>query len=160
LILTYFVLLFPILYPSFPTVFRDIALGMDPYSAKRHALYQPRGPTEYEVDYPTSSDAHPIQTIDELQTSWYGGVLGIDVPETTHESNEGNISFLPATQPAKRIRIEPEETLIPIELRTEVFALLSGASLDDFLEIRHFLQRPSQASSRLTSKLMYAHQVE
>jgi hypothetical protein len=114
---------------------------MDPYSARRHALYQPKGPAEYEFDYGTSSDPHQIQQIEEPKTSWYVGALGIDIPEGAHESHDGNISFLPATQPAKRLRIESEDSLIPMEVRTEVFALLSGATLDEFLEIRNFLQR-------------------
>jgi hypothetical protein len=115
--------------------------AMDPYSARRHALYQPRGPAGYEFDYGTNPDPQKIQQIEEPKTSWYGGALGIDFPETTHESHDGNIPFLPATQPAKRIRIESVDSLIPMEVRTEVFALLSGACLDEFLEIRNFLQR-------------------
>jgi len=71
--------------------------------------------------------------------------LGIDIPETTHEGHDGNIPFLPATQPAKRMRIESDDSLVPMEVRTEVFALLSGASLDEFLEIRNFLQKTSHA---------------
>jgi len=118
---------------------------MDPYSARRHALYQPRGPAEYEFDYATSSEPQQIQKIEDSKTSWYGGPLGIDIPETTHEGHDGNIPFLPATQPAKRMRIESDDSLVPMEVRTEVFALLSGASLDEFLEIRNFLQKTSHA---------------
>jgi hypothetical protein len=114
---------------------------MDPYSARRHALYQPRGPAEYEFDYAASSDPQQIPQIEDSKTSWYGGPLGIDIPETTHESHDGNIPFLPASQPAKRLRVESDESLIPMEVRTEVFALLSGASLDEFLEIRNFLKK-------------------
>lgn len=132
---------------------------MDPYSAKRHALYQPRGPAEYELDFATCTEPQQIQQIEDSKTNWYGGALGIDIPETTHENHDGNIPFLPATQPAKRIRIESDDSLIPMEVRTEVFALLSGASLDEFLEIRNFLQRSSHAPSP-SSKLMCTHRLK
>jgi hypothetical protein len=129
---------------------------MDPYSARRHALYQPRGLAEYEFDYATSADPQQIQQIEESKTSWYGGALGVDIPEATHEGHDGNIPFLPATQPAKRIRIESDESLIPMEVRTEVFALLSGASLDEFLEIRQFLKRSNHAPTPGSESLAHS----
>jgi len=132
---------------------------MDPYSARRHALYQPRGPTEYEFEYAASSEPQQLQQIEDTKTSWYGGPLSIEIPDTTHEGHDGNIPFLPATQPAKRMRIESDDSLVPIEVRTEVFALLSGASLDEFLEIRNFLQNSNHAPTP-SSKFKHNHHRE
>jgi len=132
---------------------------MDPYSARRHALYQPRGPAEYGFEYAPSPEPQQIQQIEESKTSWYVGALGIDIPETTHENHDGNIPFLPATQPAKRMRVESDDSLIPMEVRTEVFALLSGASLDEYLEIRNFLQKSNHAPTT-SSKFMCTRHLE
>jgi hypothetical protein len=124
---------------------------MDAYSAKRYALYQPRGPTEYDFEYVASPDAQQIQQIEESNTSCSGGSVGIEIFENIQEGHDGNIPFLPAIQSAKRLRIEADESLVPMDVQSEVFALLSVASLDEFLEIRQFLKRhdhPSASGSK------------
>ena len=132
---------------------------MDPYSARRHALYQPKGHPEYDLDFSTASEPQQmsqlqqLQQLGEAQTSWYDASLGMDVPERTTQSFDGNIPFRPASQSAKRARVDSDETSIPLDVRTEVFALLSGASLEEFLEIRQFLKQPSQVPA-LNSKFV------
>lgn len=126
---------------------------MDPYSAKRHALYQPRSFTASGIDYPASSDSHYVQKIETANASQHADILGLELPDTTDENHKDNCSFVPVTQPAKQIKIASGETLIPLEMRTEVFALLSGASPNDFLEMR-FLKRPNQAP-KISSKFTY-----
>jgi len=73
--------------------------------------------------------------------------LRIEIPENNQESNDGNIPFLQAIPPAKRIRIEANVLSVPMDIRSEVFALLSVASLDEFLAVRRFLKRPNHPSA-------------
>ncbi len=120
---------------------------MDPYSAKRHALYQPRGPAEYDFKYLANLDAQQIHQIEESNMSWHGGSLRIEIPENNQESHDGNIPFLPAIPPGKRVKIEANGLSVPMNIRSEVFALLSVASLDEFLEVRRFLKRPNHPST-------------